>query len=269
MSEEAIQDTGSQEIAGGAASAPVSFLDSLSEDLRSSPSVQKFTDVNGMAKSYINLEQMVGADKVAKPGKSWTDDQYNEFYNSIGRPESADGYDFDLEGIANPEAADALRQAMWEAGLQPRQANRLAEFVSQSEQASMAEADSRIEAAVFEAEQSLRSEFGQAFEQRVGLAQNAARTLLGKEGMQMFETVRLSDGRKLGDLPEVVKMFSHLAEQIGEDNLVGEPTEMIMTPEEASRQIAEMTRRDGPYFDRMHPEHDTYVAEVLRLREYM
>ena len=85
----------------------------------------------------------------------------------------------------------------------------------------------------------------------------------------MFESVQLADGRMLGDHPDVVRMFAKLAEQIGEDNLVGEPTELIMTPEEASRQIAEMTRRDGPYFDKMHPEHDTYVAEVLRLREYM
>jgi len=30
-----------------------------------------------------------------------------------------------------------------------------------------------------------------------------------------------------------------------------------------------MTRRDGPYFDKMHPEHDTYIQEVLRLREYV
>jgi hypothetical protein len=30
-----------------------------------------------------------------------------------------------------------------------------------------------------------------------------------------------------------------------------------------------MTRRDGPYFDKMHPEHDAYIEEVLRLREFL
>jgi hypothetical protein len=123
------------------------------------------------------------------------------------------------------------------------------------------------EEARYAGEQELRQEFGQAFEQRLELAQMAAKNLLG--GTEMFDNIQLSDGRMLGDHPDIIRMFSNLASQIGEDNLAGETTELIMTPEEASRQIAEMTRRDGPYFDRMHPEHETYVAEVLRLREYM
>jgi hypothetical protein len=73
----------------------------------------------------------------------------------------------------------------------------------------------------------------------------------------------------LGDHPEIVRMFAALADQIGEDSLEGQTTEMIMTPDEASRQIAEMTRRDSPYWDKMHPEHESYVNQVLTLREYI
>jgi hypothetical protein len=158
---------------------------------------------------------------------------------------------------------------MWEAGLQPRQVDRIAKFINDTGETSKADAQSRSESAVYESEQALRQEFGQAYEQRIGMAQSAARTLLGEKGMGMFEDVQLSDGRMLGDLPEVIKMFSALADQIGEDNLVGEPTELVMTPNEAQSRITEMTRRDGPYFDKMHPEHSTYVEEVLRLREYL
>lgn len=267
MSEEATPDVGSQE-AVAAEAAPVSFLESLPEDLRNEPSLRTFTDPGALAKSYVNAQRMIGADKVAKPGQSWTDDQYNDWYAAVGRPDSADAYEFDLNDVGDDEA-NALRQAMWEAGLQPRQANRLIDFFRDVGETGKNDAQTRTEEAVYAAEQELRSEYGQAFEQRMALAQGAARTLLGNEGMDMFEEVQLSDGRMLGDHPDVVRMFARLAEQIGEDNLVGEPTELIMTPEEASRQIAEMTRRDGPYFDKMHPEHDTYVAEVLRLREYM
>ena len=269
MSEEAIQDTGSQEVAGGAASAPVGFLDSLPEDLRGEPSLRTFTDPASLAKSYVNAQRMIGADKIAKPGKSWTDDQYNEFYNSVGRPESADAYEMNLGDGMNEDAISGLKQAMWEAGLQPRQVDRIAKFINDTGETSKADAQSRSESAVYESEQALRQEFGQAYEQRIGMAQSAARTLLGEKGMDMFGEVQLSDGRMLGDLPEVIKMFSALADQIGEDNLVGEPTELVMTPNEAQSRITEMTRRDGPYFDKMHPEHSTYVEEVLRLREYL
>jgi hypothetical protein len=41
-----------------------------------------------------------------------------------------------------------------------------------------------------------------------------------------------------------------------------------MTPEEASRQLTEVMRRDGPYFDKTHPEHDAYVREATRLFEF-
>jgi hypothetical protein len=64
-------------------------------------------------------------------------------------------------------------------------------------------------------------------------------------------------------------MFSRLAEQIGEDNLVGEPTELVMTPDEAQRQLKEVMRQDGPYLDAKHPEHDAYVAEAQRLFAFM
>ncbi len=66
MSEEAIQDTGSQEVAGGAEAAPVGFLDSLPEDLRGEPSLRTFTDPASLAKSYVNAQRMIGADKIAK-----------------------------------------------------------------------------------------------------------------------------------------------------------------------------------------------------------
>ena len=269
MSEEAIQDTGSQEVAGGADAAPVGFLDSLPEDLRGEPSLRTFTDPASLAKSYVNAQRMIGADKIPKPGKSWTDDQYNEFYNSIGRPDSADAYELNLGEGMNDDAISGLKQAMWEAGLQPRQVDRIAKFITESGEVSRTEAQSRAESAMHESQQVLRQEFGQAYEQRVGMAQSAARTLLGEAGMSIFGDVELSDGRMLGDHPEVIKMFSALAEQIGEDNLVGEPTELVMTPNEAQSRITEMTRRDGPYFDKMHPEHSAYVEEVLRLREYL
>jgi hypothetical protein len=271
MSEEAIQDTGSQEVATdavAAGAAPVGFLDSLPEDLRGEPSLRTFTDPVSLAKSYVNAQRLIGADKVAKPSKSWSDDQYNDFYNAIGRPEDPKAYKLEINGADDGEL-EGFRQAMWEAGLQPRQAEKIARFISDMGEQATSGSQERAEAAVYQAEQELRQEFGQAFEQRMALAQSAARTLLGPDGMDMFENVQLSDGRMLGDHPDVVRMFANLAEQIGEDSLLGEPTELVMTPEEAKTRISEMTRRDGPYFDKMHPEHSAYVEEVLRLREFL
>ena len=267
MSEEAIQDTGSQSIADTGAAAPVSFLESLPEEIRNEPSLRTFTDPGALAKSYVNAQRMIGADKIALPGKSATADEWREVYTRLGAPTSAKEYQFDGDVPLEENYLNSFREHALNAGLRPSQANEMMNFIRSTIQGMDENMSQTAEKARYEAEQELRQEFGQAFEQRLEMAQLAAKNLLGST--DMFDNIQLSDGRMLGDHPEIIRMFSNLASQIGEDNLAGDTTELIMTPEEASRQIAEMTRRDGPYWDRMHPEHETYIQEVLRLREYM
>lgn len=267
MSEEAIQDTGSQEVASVGAAAPVSFLESLPEEIRNEPSLRTFTDPGALAKSYVNAQRMIGADKIALPGKSATDDDWREVYTRLGAPTDIKGYNFDGDVPLEQNYLNSFKEHALTAGLNTRQANQMMNFVRDTIQG-MNEATSKsTEEALYAGEQELRQEYGQAFEQRLQMAQMAAKQLLG--GTDLLDEITLSDGRMLGDHPDIIRMFSNIANMIGEDNLAGDTTELIMTPEEASRQIAEMTRRDGPYWDKMHPEHETYIQEVLRLREYM
>ena len=50
---------------------------------------------------------MIGQDKVAVPNKNSTEDQWNEVYAKLGRPESADKYALDAksETVAMDEGA--------------------------------------------------------------------------------------------------------------------------------------------------------------------
>ena len=43
------------------------WYSNLSEEYRNHPSIQKFTDANGLAKSYLGLESLMGRDKVPVP----------------------------------------------------------------------------------------------------------------------------------------------------------------------------------------------------------
>jgi hypothetical protein len=267
MSEETTQDTGSQDVATAVSAAPVGFLDSLPEDLRMEPSLRNFTDPASLAKSYVHAQRMIGADKIPLPGKTATDEDWANVWSKLGRPQAPSEYQLQFE---NPLLAgsdlESFKQSAFEAGLNNRQVERMAKFLESTVSGAETSRSEMTEKAVYEAEQELRQEFGQAFEQRMALAYNAAKQLLGDA--DMLDEVQLADGRMLGDHPQVVRMFAKLAEQIGEDKLLGETSELIMTPQEANMRIAEMTRRDSPYWDKLHPEHDTYVDEVLRLRDY-
>ena len=267
MSEETIQDTGSQGVATAAPAAPVGFLDSLPEDLRMVPSLRNFTDPAALAKSYVHAQRMIGADKIPLPGKTATDEDWANVWAKLGRPQAPSEYELNFENPVFAEnELESFKKSAFEAGLNNRQVERMAKFLEETVSGANSSRSEIAEKAVYEAEQELRQEFGQAFEQRMALAYNAAKQLLGDA--DMLDEVQLADGRMLGDHPQVVRMFAKLAEQIGEDKLLGETSELIMTPQEAGQRIAEMTRRDSPYWDKLHPEHDTYVDEVLRLRDY-
>lgn len=275
MSEEATQEVGSQEVADTSAAteaqatqaAPLSFLDSLPEDLRQEPSLRNFTDPAALAKSYVHAQRMIGADKIALPGKSATDDEWRAVYQRLGAPNDPANYQINVEAqILGDEQLSEFKNAAFQAGLNDRQASTVAQFMETTLSQAQEQFQQQADEARYNGEQELRKEWGQAFEQKIELAYKAAVDTLGSA--ELLDTIQLADGRMLGDHPDIVRMFAKIAQSIGEDNLVGDTSEMVMTPSEASQQIAEMTRRDSPYWDKMHPEHQKYVDEVLRLREY-
>jgi len=259
MSEEATQDTGSQEVA---AEAPVRFVDTLDESLRSNPSLQNFTDVNGLAKSYVHVRSHVGADKIVKPQSSWTDDQYNNFYAETGRPETSADYDLKINVDESDEDSwNKFKDAVHGAGLNNRQAQKMADFL----ETTITEVDQRSEENVkqinMQTEMELEKEFGQATKQKIDMAMAAAERYIDPE---LLEDVYLSDGRRLGDHPDIIRMFAAIASDIGEDSLVGEGTELVMTPDEAMS-LAKQKMTEGAYQDKFHPNHDEAVQEVRRL----
>lgn len=268
MSEETTQSAGSQEVATAATAAPVGFFDSLPEDLRAEPSLRNFTDPVSLAKSYVHAQRMIGADKIPLPGKSATDDEWRQVYKRLGAPADPKGYEMKIgEGVMRDAEIEAFRSAAFEAGLNNRQAGRIAQFLESTVTQSRGEMEKNIEAARYEGEQELRREWGQAFDQQLQLAHKAAVTFLG--GTDILDSVELADGRLLGDHPAIVKMFARLAKDIGEDNLLGDASELVMTPADAQMKISEITRQGTPYWDKFHPEHRAYVDEALRLRDYM
>ena len=62
-----------------------SWKDSISEEYRVDPNIEKFTEIDALAKSYINATKMIGQDKIAIPNNNSTDDQWSEVYAKLGR----------------------------------------------------------------------------------------------------------------------------------------------------------------------------------------
>ena len=267
MNEETTQENPGSQEAPAAEAAPVAFINTLPEELQTEPSLRNFTDAAGLAKSYVHAQKMIGADKLPLPGKSATDEEWNNVYQKLGRPNAADQYDFQaVQGFDEPDLA-AFKQIAYDTGLNGKQAERMAKSLAEKATTEISGQQERTETLDSEGKEELQKEYGKAFSQKMSLAKNAVNQLMGST--ELLDTVELSDGRLLGDHPDIIRMFVGLASQMGEDTLEGETNDLIMTPEEANRKLMEVTAKDTPYWDKTHPQHDFYVKEASMLHEHM
>jgi ApbE superfamily uncharacterized protein (UPF0280 family) len=60
------------------------WKDSISEEYRKDPNIEKFTEADALAKSYINAVKMIGQDKIAIPNNNSTEEHWDEVYNKLG-----------------------------------------------------------------------------------------------------------------------------------------------------------------------------------------
>lgn len=187
-------------------------------------------------------------------------------YQKLGAPDDPHKYEVEKTELFDDNSFDAFRNKAYELGLSNKQAKEIIGLYENQVNMGREAIAQQAEEARFNGEQQLRQEFGEYFEQRLQMAQSAARTVMGETNI--FDDIQLSDGRMLGDHPEIVKAFSRMAEMLGEDGLVGEPTEVVMSASDAKQRYNEIVSQGTPYWDKFHPEHQAYIDEALHLRSY-
>ena len=213
---------------------------------------------------------MVGADKVPIPGQWATSDDWNMVYDKLGRPADANGYELTMgEGVdADDGMVEWFKKTSHDVGLSGPQAQKLLTAYNEMQGSRTQLATDAVAQTRNEAELELKREWGQAYDQRIGYA---SAVLANFEAEDMAE-LRMSDGSLLGDNPAVVKLMSKvgqfIAEKTGEDSFAGSKGSGVMAPDEAHSKLREITAPESPYWSERHPEHDWYVNEAMRLREF-
>ena len=245
----------------------------IPEEIRDHKSLAHFTDVGAMAKSLVNAQSMIGADKVAIPGKHATDEDWGEVWRKLGRPDTPDGYELVNEmpeGIEqNDDMLNWFRATAHEIGMTPTQAQKMLGKYNQFLGIQIGADEGMVEQLRETTEIELKKEYGAAFADRVSNG-NAVMQEFGAEGLTELQ---LADGRLLGDHPEIIKMMVNVGEfinsKIGEDVLAGTKSSGGLAPDDARAKLAEIRAPNSPYWDQRHPEHQFYVQEGLRYQEML
>ena len=246
-----------------------SWKDSISEAYRNDPNIEKFTEIDALAKSYINATKMIGQDKVVIPTNNSTEEAWSEVYDKLGRPESADKYSLDVKSeVVNLDenAIKSFAEQSHKLGLNNKQAQGILEFYKNNMEGTAQQSKIDTETAQAQAEQQLRQEWGRDFEGKVKQAGALAKANINPEVLDMT----LQNGTRLGDHPEIIKGFAKIAGMMQEDKIVATESENAQSVSNIEEEISSIINdRQGPYWNKGHPDHDKMVQQVYTLREML
>ena len=245
--------------------AQVDWRESLPEDLKSDPPLLTVKDVPGLAKSYIHAQKMIGADKIALPGKNASEEEWSAVYEKLGKPAEAKTYEDDFGDLPIPEEnINDFKEAAHKLGLNQIQFKGLTSWYKDNLKTQVDNMNVDADTKRAESEAELRKEFGKTYDAKLKSSQRVFQTY----GDTKFLDVELKDGTKLGNHPTFIKLMSNIADTISEDKIAtGEKGSEFFTPAEAKRKIAELTVPGTAYWNRKDPGHEDAVKEVADMQE--
>jgi hypothetical protein len=210
---------------------------------------------------------MIGQDKMVIPNNNSTDDQWNEVYEKLGRPESAEKYKLEAKSDVVPMDEGAIKtfaEQSHKLGLNNKQAQGILEFYKNSMEGTAKQAQVDTETAQAQSTQELRQEWGRDFDAKIKQAGALAKANISADVLDM----QLQNGTRLGDHPEIIKGFAKIANMMSEDKIISTESENVNTVKDLESEIASiMNNRAGPYWNKQHPDHDKSVQQLYTLRE--
>lgn len=233
----------------------------LSEELRTNPTLANIKDIESAAKTLIHQQQMMG-NRIPLPKN---DEERQELYTKLGRPESADGYEIQTpdgyDQFYPDETMSSFKETGHKLGLTPDQMQGLVEWQKTAIDYQMQQEQMAGDQTGVETEELLRKEFGANYDKQLTAAQRALK-VYGSPELQE----KLSDPR-YGNDPDLIKLLANAGKDITEDSAIGTANNsLVMSPMDARQRIDQIqSDRSHPYWDNKSPKHMDALTEMEQL----
>lgn len=260
-----------------------SWRDGLSDEFKGADSLKDYTDINGLAKSHINLQQMIG-NSIRIPSEDASPEARKEFYDKIvtkvegltvmPNEDDADataafwakaGVPQDASEYALPEGVDAatfagLNAIAKEAGLTKAQFSKLAAGLSGEGIAASTAAQEALEASHNE----LFKQWGSAKDDKLTAINNMLKNSNAPDTLK--EAV--ASGNVGADF---LTWADGMIQSLGNEGkvLTGQPNlgSDALTPQEAELKIEEiMSNKEHPYWNNSSSSHSAAVQKIINLQ---
>lgn len=234
----------------------------LDETIVNEPSIRLHKDVASLAKSYINAQKMVGANKVILPSKDSTPEVWQDFYKKVGLPESIEKYEVSKakDSKLDDNFFNTLKATAYKAGILPHQFQQLGLGLEQHMTEHQKNVTSKMQTLKQQNLESLKTEFGDAYAGKLDLANKALNLFASEEAKKAIVDSGLSHD------PAVIKMFAALGSKLGEHKMIeGTPTNTSSPADLQAEVDSYMKDMNSPYYNKAHPAHFETVKKVQDL----
>lgn len=236
---------------------PENWTNALGDDFQS---LSKFRSIEDVAKSYKNLESVLGkkSGMVTVPNENSSDADIAEFRKAMGVPESADNYKFDdilKDATVDETQLNNFKQLAHELNIPESVAAKLVEYDMQRFESMNEQVEQLQQQKQQENLEALKSEWGNNFQKELSKAANVVRTIGGEEMIN-------SD---LANNPEFIKFANKISGLFSEDKFVDGQNSNAIGESVQSKLDSILNDKNHPYWDETGPQHDRAVAEVNRL----
>lgn len=173
--------------------------------------------------AYKNLEKFHGvpAEQIIKLPKDFADEKaMGDVYNRLGRPESADKYDYTApEGVqVSEERMKWAKETAHKLGLNKSQFAALTNATLEYEGGLIKGMENELALKSETQMNDLKKEWGAAFDERKVLGQRAVRTFLPGDGEAKEAMLGAIEGA-IGSAA-MLKLFANIGERLGEDQII-------------------------------------------------
>tara|TARA_R100000315_G_C5216802_1_gene129633 strand:+ start:433 stop:1257 length:825 start_codon:yes stop_codon:yes gene_type:complete len=254
--------SGTESVLGSGVGENQDWRDSLSDELRNDPTLQNYKDVESLAKTVVHQQKMIG-NRIPLPK---TDEEKNELYSKLGRPEDATNYEVQVpethQQYFRNETIDEFKNVAHKIGLNNEQVNALMDFQLGQIDNELQLQGSNLSVQKEEVEASLKKEWGFDYDKNLRAAQRALQVYGDDEVRALMDT-------EVGNNPAVIKLFARLGKDVTEDMAQNTQNNGLnVSPLDAKQEIQKiMDDPKHPYFDAGHRDHKAAVEQMRQLHE--
>lgn len=233
------------------------WRDTLPDDIKNNKIIEETKDLTSMAKRLIDSNDFISK-SVRLPDDGDTSGM-DELYNKLGRPETVEGYEVtrpDMpEGTKYDESLESsFLAAAHKIGLNSSQANALMAWNQEQVMSQMA----NTQTANTEAMGELKKEWGNAFDERVKIAEE----VLNQYGDDASEAA-------IKDNPGLISLIYNMGKNLLEGTVEGKLVSgHIRSPADAQVEIDKLHRDPNftkAYYEKKDPTHNAAVEQMRLL----